>query len=82
MTAMAWIQQSGSMTMVLQSLMGEESMFAMKGPAQDPATLMLIALIIATGAVIFWRTVIKFVIIGVILLLVLGVFELLQVCIS
>ena len=53
-------------------------MFAVKGPAQDPATLMLIALIIATGVVVFWRTVIKFVIIGVTLLLVLGVFELLQ----
>lgn len=66
------------MAMVLQSLMGEESMFAVKGPAQDPATLMLIALIIATGVVVFWRTVIKFVIIGVTLLLVLGVFELLQ----
>ncbi len=53
-------------------------MFAVKGSAQDPGSLMQIALIIAIGVVIFWRTVIKFVIIGMILLLVLGVFGLLQ----
>lgn len=48
-------------------------MFAVR----EPASLMLIALIIAT-IVVCWRTVIKFVVISVIALAVFGLLELIQ----
>lgn len=53
-------------------------MFATQGPTQDPNSLIPIALVIITAALVFWRTVIKLLAIGVILLVVLGVSELLH----
>jgi hypothetical protein len=44
---------------------------------QDPGSLMLGILIIATMAVVCWRTVVKLVIIGIVVLAVLGLVELL-----
>jgi hypothetical protein len=41
-------------------------------PAQDPSGLMWVVLIIGVAVVAFWRTVIKLVIIGVVLLAALG----------
>jgi hypothetical protein len=45
---------------------------------QEPGSLILIILIIAATAVIFWRTVLKLVTIGLILLIMLGFVELLR----
>jgi hypothetical protein len=53
-------------------------MFAAQGLPQDPGFVMLMILII-TLAVIFWRLVIKLLAIGVILLVVLGLYELLRI---
>lgn len=46
--------------------------------ARDHGSLIMIILAIATSAVIFWRTVIKLVIIGALVLVVLGLLVLLQ----
>ena len=46
--------------------------------ARDPGSLILIILAIATSAVIFWRIVIKLVIIGAVSLVILGLLELWQ----
>jgi hypothetical protein len=46
--------------------------------AQDPRSLMLITLVIVTTAVVFWRMVIKLLIIGTVMLVLLGFLELLQ----
>ncbi len=43
-------------------------MFAAHGLTQDPDSIRLIFLLIATGVVIFWRTVLKLVAIAVVLL--------------
>ena len=53
-------------------------MFATQGPAQDPSSLIPIALVLITTALIFWRTVVKLLAIGIILLVVLGVADLLH----
>ena len=53
-------------------------MFAATGPSQDPSSLVLIALVVITGLVIFWRTAIKILAISAILLIVLGLSELLH----
>lgn len=53
-------------------------MFSTKGPTQDPSFLIPIALLLITTALIFWRTVIKLLVIGIILLVVLGVAYLLH----
>ena len=53
-------------------------MLAAQGPAQDPASLMLIILAVITGVVVFWRTVIKLATIGLLLLVVLGFMDLLR----
>jgi hypothetical protein len=45
---------------------------------QDSSSLMLITLVIVAVGVLFWRTVIKLMIIGVIVLVVLGFLELLR----
>ena len=45
---------------------------------QDPGSLMLITLIAVTGVMVFWRTLIKLMIIGLVLLAVLGLSDLLQ----
>lgn len=47
------------------------------GQHQDPGFLMLIIAIGATG-VIFWRTVVKLAVMGLIFLIVLGISDLLQ----
>jgi len=47
-------------------------MFAAHGPIQDPGSFVPIALIIITSAIVFWRTLIKAVVIGLILLVVFG----------
>ena len=52
-------------------------MFAAQG-AQNAGSLILIILMIATVAVIFWRTVIKLAAITVLLLVILGFLALLQ----
>ncbi len=54
-------------------------MFAAHGPTQDPDSIRLIFLLIATGVVVFWRTVLKLVAIAVVLLAVLGTLAVLQV---
>jgi hypothetical protein len=54
-------------------------MFAAQGATHDPSSLMPIALVVITGAVVFWRTIIKLLVIGAILLTVLGFAELLQI---
>jgi hypothetical protein len=53
-------------------------MLAAQASAQDPGSLVPVALVVITGAVIFWRILIKAVAIGLILLAVLGLVELLQ----
>lgn len=40
--------------------------------AMDPGSVMLISLVIAVAAVFFWRTVIKLMLVGAVLLIVLG----------
>lgn len=60
------------------STVEEWSMFAAQGSTQDPSSLSLVALVVITGAVVFWRTMIKVAAIGLMLLVVLGAFELLQ----
>ena len=56
----------------------EENVFVTQGPAQDPSSLVPIALVVITAALVFWRTLIKLLAIGVILLIVLGLSELLH----
>jgi hypothetical protein len=46
--------------------------------AQDPSSPMLITLVIVAAVMVFWRTVIKLVVIGVVVLAVLGFLELLR----
>ncbi len=46
--------------------------------AWDPENLMLITLVAVTGAVVFWRTMIKFIIIGAVTLSIFGLLALLQ----
>jgi hypothetical protein len=46
--------------------------------AQDPGAVTFIALVIATAVVFFWRTVIKLIAIGIVVLVALGFLELLQ----
>lgn len=46
--------------------------------AQDPASLMLITLVIVAAVVVYWRTVIKLVTVGVVMLIVLGFLDLLR----
>jgi hypothetical protein len=53
-------------------------MFAAQGNPQDLSSLVPIVLVAITGMVIFWRTMIKVVVIGLILLMVLGFSYLLQ----
>lgn len=53
-------------------------MFSTRGSAQDPSSLIPIALVLITAALIFWRTVVKLLAIGIILLVVLGVASLLH----
>lgn len=53
-------------------------MFAGPGLSQDPSSLVPMALIVITGLVVFWRTAIKLLAIGVILLVVLGLSDLLH----
>jgi hypothetical protein len=53
-------------------------MFAAHIPTQDPDSIRLIFLLIATGMVVFWRTVLKLAAIAVVLLAVLGTLALLQ----
>ena len=54
-------------------------MFAAQGPTHDPSSLVPIALVVITGAVVFWRALVKAVVIGVILLVILGFSELLHI---
>jgi hypothetical protein len=54
-------------------------MFVAQGATHDPSSLLPIALVVITGTVVFWRTLIKVVIIGVILLVVLGLSDILHV---
>jgi len=53
-------------------------MFSAQGPTQDPSSFIPIAVIIIIGAVVFWRTVIKVIAIGFILLAIIGLSELLH----
>jgi hypothetical protein len=53
-------------------------MFVGHALSQGPESTRLILLVIASGMVIFWRTVIKFIIIAAILLAVLGALTLSQ----
>lgn len=53
-------------------------MLVAQAPAQDPASLILIIVAVITGLVVFWRTVIKFVTIAILLLIVLGFIDLLR----
>jgi len=53
-------------------------MFAAHGSTQDPNSLISVALVLITGAMVFWRTVIKAIADGLILLAVLGLAELLR----
>lgn len=48
-------------------------------PAQDPGSLVLIVLVIVAASVAFWRTVIKIIVVGVMVLVVLGFLELLRI---
>lgn len=49
-------------------------MLAVQGPVQDPGFVVLVILVV-TVAVVFWRTAIKLLAIGVILLVILGLYE-------
>ena len=53
-------------------------MFVGQGPMQDPESTRMILLLVAASVAIFWRTVIKFVVITTILLTVFGALTLLQ----
>lgn len=53
-------------------------MFALQGATQHSISLVPVTLVIITGAVVFWRTIIKAIVIGLILLVVLGLYELFQ----
>ena len=52
--------------------------FATQEPAHDPSSLIPIALVLITAALVFWRTVVKLLAIGIILLVVLGLADLLH----
>jgi hypothetical protein len=52
--------------------------FVTQGSTQDPSSLVPIALVVITAAFVFWRTVIKLLAIGIMLLVVLGVSDLLH----
>jgi hypothetical protein len=47
-------------------------MFVAQGPPPDPESIRAVALLIAAGAVIFWRIAIRLAIIGAIVLVLLG----------
>jgi hypothetical protein len=53
-------------------------MFALQETTQDPISLVPIALVAIIGAVVFWRTMIKIIVVGLILLVVLGLSEFIQ----
>ena len=53
-------------------------MLASHGPVQDPGSIILIAFGIAAVVVVFWRAVIKLLIIGVTAVVVLGLYEFAQ----
>lgn len=57
---------------------GVTGMFVGQGPAQDPESTRMVLLLIAASAVIFWRTLIKVVIVVAILLAALGALTLSQ----
>jgi hypothetical protein len=53
-------------------------MFAAQASTQDPSSLIPVVLVLITGAVVFWRVMIKALTIGLILLIVLGLSELMR----
>lgn len=53
-------------------------MFAAHVPTQDPDSIRLIFLLIATAMVVFWRTVLKLAAIAVVLLATLGALAILK----
>ena len=72
-------QEGFAALQALKLISGEEEiMFATQGPTQDPSSLVPVALVVITAALVFWRTVIKLLAIGLILMVILGVSELLH----
>jgi hypothetical protein len=53
-------------------------MFAVHGPTQDPDSIRLIFLLVATGVVVFWRAALKLVAVVVVMLALLGALALIQ----
>ena len=53
-------------------------MFVSQGPTQNPESIKMVLLLIATGMAVFWRTVIKLAVITAILLTILGALALTQ----
>lgn len=56
----------------------EKDMLALQEATQNSISLIPIALVAITGAIVFWRVTIKIMAIGLILLTLLGLFDLLQ----
>jgi hypothetical protein len=46
--------------------------------AQDPSSVILVTLVVAAAAVLYWRTVIKLLTIGTVMLVMLGLLDLLR----
>jgi hypothetical protein len=53
-------------------------MFVGQGPTQDPESMKIVLLLIATSVAVFWRTVIKLALIVAIMLIILGALALTQ----